>query len=391
MRLRAIPSVTLIVVGIAVACAEDEGPSQELDLLGASGSATTGGNRASGGSAGSSSGGKGSGGNATLANGGTVSTGGTTTAGGSPSSGGSAVTGSGGAAGFATMGGQAGTGTGGNNSGGASSGGKSSVGGNGSGGTNAGGNNSGGTSNNTGGKATGGQMNEVHPPPIMNGQNAWASRYWDCCKPACGWEGNLRSGTPMTSCNKQNQSLEGNYEARNACESGGSAYMCWDGHPWAVSDKLAYGFAAASGGNYVCGRCFQLQFTGSGHDGNNAGVQGLNGKTMIVQVINNGGVESNQFDLLIPGGGVGLLNACTDQWGTNDLGAQYGGFLRGCNGAVGCVRNKCQTIFGNKPELMAGCEWFLGWFNAADNPNVVYKQIPCPQSIQARSGLSDPG
>ena len=34
----------------------------------------------------------------------------------------------------------------------------------------------------------------------------------------------------------------------------------------------------------------------------------LNGKMMIVQVINNGGVGGDQFDLLIPGGGVGALN-----------------------------------------------------------------------------------
>lgn len=231
----------------------------------------------------------------------------------------------------------------------------------------------------------------VHPPPITDGKNAWASRYWDCCKPACGWQGNVQKGSPMTSCNKQNESLGGNYDARNACEAGGTAYMCWNGAPWAVSDKLAFGFAAASGSNYQCGRCFQLQFTGSGRHGQNPGAAALNGKTMIIQVINNGGVADDQFDLLIPGGGVGLLNACTDQWGTSDLGAQYGGFLAGCNGNKDCVRQKCQTIFRDKPELMDGCDWFLTWFEAADNPNVVYKPIACPPQITERSGLSDPG
>ena len=51
-------------------------------------------------------------------------------------------------------------------------------------------------------------LNEPMPPPITSGgENGWASRYWDCCKPACGWKGNVRSGNPMTSCNQQNQDL----------------------------------------------------------------------------------------------------------------------------------------------------------------------------------------
>jgi hypothetical protein len=324
-----------------------------------------------------------SGGSVTVSTGGT--TGGTLAAGGTPATGGI----SSGSGGLTSSGGaQAGTGPGGSGGSIASSGGKGG-GGNASGGNASGGNSNAG--NASGGTSTGGNAPVVHPPPISGGQNAWASRYWDCCKPACGWKGNVRSGNPMTSCNKENQSLGSDFDSRNACESGGSAFMCWNGAPWSVSDKLSYGFAAASGSNYQCGRCFQLQFTGSGHDGNNAGVQGLNGKTMIIQVINNGGVANDQFDLLIPGGGVGLLNACANQWGQSDLGAQYGGFLRGCNGDTGCTRNKCQSVFGDKPELMAGCEWFLGWYNAADNPNLVYKQIACPAALTQRSGLGDPG
>ena len=83
--------------------------------------------------------------------------------------------------------------------------------------------------------------------------------------------------------------------------------------------------------------------------------------------------------------------ACSRQWGTSDLGATYGGFLAGCNGNKDCVRNKCNTIFASKPDLLAGCNWFLGWFNAADNPNFVYQRIACPAAITQRSGLSDPG
>jgi hypothetical protein len=221
--------------------------------------------------------------------------------------------------------------------------------------------------------------------------NAWASRYWDCCKPACGWSANVRSGGPMKSCNQQNQQHSSN-DTRNACESGGSAFMCWNGAPWSVGGQLSYGFVAASGPNYVCGRCFHLQFNGTGHNGTNPGVTAINGKHMIVQVINNGGVAQDQFDLLIPGGGVGLLNACDDQWGSGiNLGAQYGGFRTTCGNNADCIRNMCQTAFGNKPELMAGCEWFIGWYAMADNPNVTYERIACPQAITQRSGLADPG
>ena len=59
---------------------------------------------------------------------------------------------------------------------------------------------------------------------------------------------------------------------------------------------------------------------------------------MVVQVINNGGVSNDQLDLLVPGGGVGALNACSTQWGTTDLGAQYGGFILGCSGDATCVQ-----------------------------------------------------
>ncbi len=370
MKLRAISTFTLLsaVVGTVGACSEESGSSPPLGM-GSLGDTVAG--RAGAGAGGSTGG--------TLAVTGGVATGGTATGG--VATGGVATGGStGGTAtgGASTGGASAGTGPGGNANGGNGNAGNTSQGGGGMSGSS------------TGGMATGGMMNEPHPPPITNGQNAWASRYWDCCKPACGWKGNVRTGTPMTSCGKENQELS-SYDDKNACESGGSAFMCWSGAPWAVSDKLSYGYAAASGGNYVCGRCYQVQFTGSGHNGNNPGAQSLNGKTMIVQVINNGGVAADQFDLLIPGGGVGLLNACSNQWGTSDLGAQYGGFLAGCNGDKNCVKNKCNQIFNGKPELMAGCDWFLNWFNAADNPNFTFKPIACPKAILDHSGLSDPG
>ena len=59
---------------------------------------------------------------------------------------------------------------------------------------------------------------------------------------------------------------------------------------------------------------------------------------MIVQATNIGAdVFSGQMDLMIPGGGVGLFNGCTRQWGHHDLDATYGGFLSKCQNEHGAV------------------------------------------------------
>lgn len=377
MRLGALSLITL-----AFGCIDDrtsQDPSQQGGSVG-----TSGGARAQGGS---SSGG--------AVSGGAPGSGGASMSGGGPNMSGGSTSGGADSAGGSNQGGsnQGGSNQGGSNQGGSNQGGSNQGGRIGSGG-NAGNANRGGGSNSGGATGAGGTQGQggatfTEPPRLSSGSNGWASRYWDCCKPACGWAGNVRSGQPMNSCDKSDNVLS-DKGAKNACEGGGSAYMCWSEVPWAVSNTLAFGYAAASGGNYVCGRCFQIQFTGQGHNGSPASPQ-LNNKTMIVQITNNGGVQADQFDLLIPGGGVGQFNACSSQWGTSDLGAQYGGFLAGCNGNKGCVQQKCQTVFAGKPELQAGCDWFLNWFGAADNPSFIFKQIACPAAITQRSGLSDPG
>jgi hypothetical protein len=38
------------------------------------------------------------------------------------------------------------------------------------------------------------------------------------------------------------------------------------------------------------------------------------------------------------------------------------------------------------PQMLAGCNWVTGWFAAADNPQMLYKQIDCPAEITAKSG-----
>lgn len=238
-------------------------------------------------------------------------------------------------------------------------------------------------------------------PPIQNGCSGYATRFWDCCKPHCGWSGNMPLGvSPNNSCGRNNNPLV-DINARSACDSG-DAHTCYGLAPISVSNTLAYGYAATQSGD-VCGRCYQLQFTGSSHNaGNDPGSKALLGKTMIVQAINVGfDVGGGQFDILVPGGGVGAFNACSAQWGVSnsELGAQYGGLLSACKQELGyeaslgqykgCLSNKCNNLFGSRglTELQQGCLWYADWFEAADNPSLKYKEVQCPAELINRSGM----
>lgn len=121
------------------------------------------------------------------------------------------------------------------------------------------------------------------------------TRYWDCCKPSCAWPGKttLAAGSnPVGTCDANDSELA-DYNTPSACD-GGSAYMCSNESPWAVSESLSYGYAAVNieGGTEAswCCACYELTFT-SGP---------VAGKQMIVQATNTGGdLGGNQFDLAV--------------------------------------------------------------------------------------------
>jgi hypothetical protein len=201
--------------------------------------------------------------------------------------------------------------------------------------------------------------------------------------PSCSWKNNAGGKSPVKVCNKDGTSFTSE-SARNACDGGGG-FMCYWGAPWAVSNTVSYGYAAYNG--VACGTCFQLDFTGEG-----VNASGLKGKSMIVQAINIGSIAGGQFDLLIPGGGVGVMNACNangNQWGSSiDVGSQYGGLLAECKSDPSCMQQKCTSAFGSIPAMRDGCNWFTGWFGSADNPKIIYKQVSCPAEITSKSGIS---
>jgi hypothetical protein len=241
---------------------------------------------------------------------------------------------------------------------------------------------------------------DVNIPPLPDDAcQGYATRYWDCCKAHCGWDGNVPDGVnPVTSCNQNNTPQTSNYDATSSCNATGpnSAYTCYNMAPWEVSDTVSYGFAAVPAQGDICGRCYQLEFSGASYNaGADPGSAALLGKTMIVQATNIGhDVGNGQFDILIPGGGVGLFDACTNQWGVNtsDLGATYGGMLSHCKQTLGnashtdlknCVRGRCEAVFDepSQADLLAGCLWFTNWYELADNPSLSYQEVACPQEI----------
>ena len=207
--------------------------------------------------------------------------------------------------------------------------------------------------------------------PNVSGGEGFATRYWDCCQPACAQNGGHK-------CSQDGVTQTG--DNGSSC-TGGGAFACYDDAPRAVSNCLSYGHIAKANPN--CGGCFRVQFTGAGHDNaNDIGSKLIQGKQMIVKVTNTGSdVAGNQFDLMVPGGGVGLFNACSRQWNTDDLGAQYGGFLSVCTTGTHaekkeCVRQRCMAVPAGSAR--DGCLWFVDWFEIADNPNFTSEATNCP-------------
>lgn len=199
--------------------------------------------------------------------------------------------------------------------------------------------------------------------------NGKVTRYWDCCKASGSWTGKAAVTAPVNSCAKNGITVV-DVNAQSAC-NGGTSFMCNSNQPWALSSSLSYGFAAVtlSGqmeSNTSCA-CYALQFTGGS----------LTGKTLVVQAINVAGdLGSNQFSLLIPGGGVGIFNGCQSQWGApaDGWGARYGGISS---------KSDCAKL---PASLQPGCHWRFDWFQNADNPTVSFRRIKCPVELTTRTG-----
>ena len=78
----------------------------------------------------------------------------------------------------------------------------------------------------------------------------------------------------------------------------------------------------------------------------------------------------------MPGGGVGIFNGCTAEWGapSSGWGAQYGGIED---------RSACDSF---PKALQAGCYWRFDWFKGASNPDVSFEQVACPAALTKNTG-----
>lgn len=252
----------------------------------------------------------------------------------------------------------------------------------------------------------------IVPGPVSGGQNGWGSRYWDCCKPHCSWPDKTShyaancgiDGKTQIPCFKEvgNEHWTGLEGTKSGCEQDGVAFMCYSHVPFAVCKDLSYGFAAVPAGNDACGKCFQIQFDGGFRHGEPKKAHTMvKGKTMIVMASNIGhDVGGGQFDLMIPGGGLGAFrNGCARQWNVDVnneavVGKGNGGFTSYCQEKLGwdadpedikdCVRNMCDNLFGKDPslhDLWEGCIWYVDWMHAVDNPTFSYREVQCPQEL----------
>lgn len=222
--------------------------------------------------------------------------------------------------------------------------------------------------------------------------SGYATRYWDCCKPSCSWTGNAGAGNEARECDKNSGAVLSDHGAKSTCD-GGPSMTCLSQMPQVVSDSLAYAFAAAPGnGPNVCGKCFELKFDGRGKYETKGNHQKLAGKRLIIMSSNIGyDVAGGQFDIMIPGGGVGIFNGCQGVMST--AGKQYGGLLSDCEEQVGwdgdvtekrksCLKEKCNANFGG--DALQGCLFLANWMEAAGNPTMEYSETACPDALKSR-------
>ena len=269
-------------------------------------------------------------------------------------------------------------------------------------------------------------------------KRGWNTRYWDACKPHCSWlresandvtradtssdEAYIADYGTARNCNIHDVEVPtftlgdvskawfGYNGTRSACgdEKEKGVFTCTDMAPIAVNDTLSYAYVAGTADS-KCGKCYHLQYDGhfANEMENNPPREthkALKGKHMIVMASNigmdvaggNPNLPAGQFDLMVPGGGVGAFDALTTQVkkGSDfNWGAGFGGFLTECQNQLGydatlaayqtCIKDMCDAAFGDAglPNLLRGCHWFADWYKAADNPTYYIEEVECPQYL----------
>ncbi len=236
---------------------------------------------------------------------------------------------------------------------------------------------------------TSGTISSNYTIKYVNGGKSgsgYATRYWDCCEPHCAWP---EHGGKASTCDAQGNKVQGG--SQSMCD-GGNAGICRGQFPIVVNDQLAFAFAATPGGENNCGKCFDLAFTGKGKYATDNHKK-LVGKHLIVMSSNVGyDVAGGQFDVMIPGGGYGIFNGCSQKMGWGSQGSQYGGLLDECEKETNytaskyksCLTSKCEKSFSGDAAAKEGCLFMANWMEAAGNPLLEYKEVECPKELIER-------
>ncbi|KFY09625.1 hypothetical protein V491_08057 [Pseudogymnoascus sp. VKM F-3775] len=202
---------------------------------------------------------------------------------------------------------------------------------------------------------------------VFGPSTAHTTRYWDCCKPSCGWadKASFVDNSPVQSCDIDRNPLLDNSQGTGC--NGGNAFGCPSNSPWAVNDTFSYGFVGTFlvGGDESswCCSCYQLNFTSGA----------AKGKSMIVQASNTNydSPDANVFTLGIPGGNTSYAGACALEYGVSD--AVFGTQNVGVSNRTDC---------DNLPTaLKPGCQWRFDWFKDSEGPDVEYKRVTCPNVL----------
>ncbi|KAF2190767.1 glycoside hydrolase family 45 protein [Zopfia rhizophila CBS 207.26] len=212
----------------------------------------------------------------------------------------------------------------------------------------------------------------THGADLAISGDAVTTRFWDCCKPSCSWNGKAHFSQPVLTCDKEENPLK-DFSAGTGC-NGGSAYSCTNQQPWAVNDTFSYGFAGIFIQGHVedfwCCACYQLDFTSDP----------LKNKTMIIQASNTAYdvATANRFSLAVPGGNTTSHDACANQFGVSQT--VFGEENSGVESKDDC---------DNLPESMRpGCLWRFDWFQNALYPSATFKRVVCPAELTEKTGCT---
>jgi hypothetical protein len=172
-----------------------------------------------------------------------------------------------------------------------------------------------------------------------------------------------------------------------------------------VNNNILYGTVARSTtypGKADCGTCYELELSNKDAYGNPSYNQNIS--KAVVQITNQGGMSDNSLDFLVPGGGFGQFNGCsevpgwdvyTSQGGPcgpsdNDACAVYGGFkdVKYCTSAFPgdvAAQEACKNVLYN--SVFTNQSASVGY---PGNPQILKRtQVTCPAYLTKSSTMNN--